>query len=70
MTLLLQPSDLHIIHKAEPLSATCTVNPGVNLLVTRVSSETCNGIGHSHIKIALFISMTLTICVFPFSHQP
>ena len=38
------------------------------LLVTRVliSSETSNGIVHSHIKIALFISMILTIFVFPF----
>ena len=38
------------------------------LLVTRVliSSETSNDIVHSHIKIALFISMILTIFVFPF----
>jgi len=68
MTVLLQPSDLHIIHMTETLSEKCTVNPGVNLLVTRVliSSETSNGIVHSHIKIALFISMILTIIVFLF----
>jgi len=30
---LLQPSDLHIIHMTEPLSAKCTLNPVVNLLV-------------------------------------
>jgi len=52
----------------EPLSAKCTDNPVVYLLVTRVpiSSETSNGIVHSHIKIALFISMILTIFGFPF----
>ena len=50
----------------EPLSAKCTVNPVVNLLVTRVptSRETSNDIFHSHIKIAQFISMILTIFVF------
>jgi len=68
MTWLLQPLDLHIIHMTEPLSAKCTVNSFVNLLVTRVpiSIETSNGIVHSHIEIALFISMILTIFVFPF----
>jgi len=56
MTMLLQPSDLHIIHMTEPLSAECTVNPVVNLLVTRVSisSETTNVIVHSDIKIYLY----------------
>jgi len=68
MTWLLQPSDLHSIYMTEPLSAKCTVNSVVNVLVTRVSisSDTSNGIAHSHIKIALFISMILTIFVSPF----
>ena len=53
----------------EPLSVKCTANPVVNLLVTRVpiSSETSNGIVYSHSIIALFISIILTIFVFPFS---
>ena len=40
----------------------------INLLVTCVpiSRETCNVIVHSHIEIALFISMILTTFVFPF----
>ena len=44
------------------------VNTVVNLLVTRVpiSIETSTGIVHSHIKIAPFIPMILTIFVFPF----
>jgi len=29
-----------------------------------------NGIVHSHIEIALFISMTLTVFVYRVSHQP
>ena len=67
MTWLLQPFDLHIIHMTDPLSAKCTVNPVVNLLVTHVpmSNEYSNDIVHSHIKIAVFISMILTIFVFP-----
>jgi len=66
MTWLLQSLDLHIIQMTEPLSAKCTVNPVVNVLVTRVaiSRETSNGTVHSHIKIALFISMIHTIFVF------
>jgi len=49
--MLLQPSDLHIIHMTQPLSAKCTVNPFVNLLVTRVAiwRETSNGIVYSHL---------------------
>ena len=68
MTWLFQPLDLHIIHMAEPVSAKCLVNPVVNLLVTRVplSSETSNGIVYSHIIIAPFISMILTIFVLTF----
>jgi len=52
----------------KPLSAKFTVNPVVNLLVTRVpiSSETSNGIVHSHMKIALCICMILTIIIFSF----
>jgi len=65
MTVLLQSSELHIIHMTEPLSAKCTVNPVVNVLVmcVPISSETSNGIVHSHIRIALFISIILTIFV-------
>jgi len=68
MTWLLQSLDLHIIHMTEALSTKCTVNPAVNVLFTRVSisSETNNDIVHSNIKIALFISIILTIFVFPF----
>jgi len=69
MIWLLQPLDyLHIIHMTEPLSAVCTVNPVVNLLVTRVpiSSETSYGIVYSDIKIPLFMSLILTILAFPF----
>jgi len=42
--------------------------PSCNLLVTRVpiSRETSNDIFHSHIKIAQFISMILTIFVLTF----
>jgi len=44
----------------------------INLLVTCVpiSRETSTVIVQSHIEIALFISMILTIFVFPFSHPP
>jgi len=59
----LQPSCYRIIskrHGGYPVSnllATC---------VTYIANETSNDIVHSHIEIALFISMTLSIFVFPF----
>jgi len=55
----------------EPLSAKGMGYPVINLLVmcVPISMKTSNVSVHSHIEIALFISMKLTIFVFPFSHQ-
>ena len=71
MTLFRQPLDLQIIHMTEPLSAKCTVNPVVNVLVTRVpiSRETSNGIVHSHIKIALFNIFDILISYYIMSEK-
>ena len=74
MTLSLQLSYYLIIPITGSLSVKGTGGyPVMNLLVTCVhvlAKKTSDVIVHSHIEIVIFISMTLTMFVFPFSHQP